>query len=68
MLRSNEKHHHQRSAGTRPQEHYSNASGATGAMTTIEYESGLISRLKDVLERIAPQNTRVCAQPEVMRW
>jgi len=32
--------------------------GATGAVTTIEYESGLISDLKDMLERIAPQNTR----------
>ena len=32
------------------------APGATGAVTTIEYESGLISDLKDMLERIAPQN------------
>lgn len=32
------------------------APGATGAVTTIEYESGLISDLKDVLERIAPHN------------
>ncbi|MEA1893619.1 MAG: secondary thiamine-phosphate synthase enzyme YjbQ [Euryarchaeota archaeon] len=32
------------------------APGATGAVTTIECESGLISDLKDMLERIAPQN------------
>jgi thiamine phosphate synthase YjbQ (UPF0047 family) len=30
---------------------------ATGAVTTIEHESGLISDLKGMLERIAPQNT-----------
>lgn len=29
--------------------------GATGAVTTIEYESGLVSDFKDMLERIAPQ-------------
>ena len=29
--------------------------GATGALTTIEYESGLVSDLQDALERIAPQ-------------
>jgi hypothetical protein len=34
------------------------APGATGAVTTIEYESSLISDLKGMLERIAPQNTR----------
>jgi len=34
------------------------APGATGAVTTIEYESGLISDLKDMLERIAPQNAQ----------
>jgi len=32
------------------------APGATGAVTTIEYESGLISDFKSMLERIAPQN------------
>ncbi|RZN30914.1 MAG: YjbQ family protein [Methanosarcinales archaeon] len=31
---------------------------ATGAVTTIEHESVLISDLKGSLERIAPQNTR----------
>jgi secondary thiamine-phosphate synthase enzyme len=30
-------------------------SGATGAVTTIEYEPGLVDDMKDVLERIAPQ-------------
>ena len=29
--------------------------GATGALTTIEYEPGLVSDLQDALERIAPQ-------------
>jgi len=29
--------------------------GATGALTTIEYESGLVNDLQDALERIAPQ-------------
>ena len=33
--------------------------GATGAVTTIEYESGLISDLTDMLERIAPQDIGV---------
>ena len=32
------------------------APGATGAVTTIEYESGLISDFRGMLERIAPQN------------
>ncbi|MEA1944932.1 MAG: secondary thiamine-phosphate synthase enzyme YjbQ [Euryarchaeota archaeon] len=32
------------------------APGATGAVTTIEYESGLISDFKGMLERIAPQD------------
>ena len=31
------------------------ASGATGAVTTIEYEPGLVDDMKDALERIAPQ-------------
>lgn len=31
-------------------------SGATGAVTTIEYESGLISDFKDMLERITPED------------
>ncbi|HPR67591.1 MAG TPA: YjbQ family protein, partial [Methanothrix sp.] len=30
-------------------------SGATGAVTTIEYEPGLVEDMKDALERIAPQ-------------
>jgi thiamine phosphate synthase YjbQ (UPF0047 family) len=29
--------------------------GATGAVTTIEYEDGLVADLGDALERIAPQ-------------
>ena len=29
--------------------------GATGAVTTIEYEEGLVADLGDALERIAPQ-------------
>jgi secondary thiamine-phosphate synthase enzyme len=29
--------------------------GATGAVTTIEYEDGLVSDLADVLQRLAPQ-------------
>jgi len=32
------------------------APGATGAVTTIEYESGLIADFKGMLERIAPQD------------
>jgi len=32
------------------------APGATGAVTTIEYESGLVSDFKRMLERIAPQD------------
>lgn len=31
------------------------ASGATSAVTTIEYEPGLVDDMKDALERIAPQ-------------
>lgn len=30
--------------------------GATAAITTIEYEKGVIEDMKDVLERIAPEN------------
>ena len=30
--------------------------GATGALTTIEYEPGLLKDLPDILERIAPRN------------
>lgn len=30
--------------------------GATGALTTIEYESGLLKDFPDMLERIAPKN------------
>jgi secondary thiamine-phosphate synthase enzyme len=29
--------------------------GSTGGLTTIEYESGLISDIKEAMERIAPQ-------------
>jgi secondary thiamine-phosphate synthase enzyme len=32
------------------------APGATGAVTTIEHEDGLIADLKNALERIAPQD------------
>ncbi len=32
--------------------------GATGALTTIEYEPGLVSDLQDALERIAPQGLK----------
>ena len=32
------------------------ASGATGAVTTIEYEPGLVEDMKAALERIAPQD------------
>jgi len=31
-------------------------SGSTAALTTIEYEDGVINDLKDVLEKIAPEN------------
>ncbi len=31
-------------------------SGSTGALTTIEYESGLLKDLPNMLERIAPKN------------
>jgi len=30
--------------------------GSTGALTTIEYEPGVLQDLKDALERIAPSN------------
>lgn len=32
------------------------APGATGGITTIEYEPGLISDFKNLVERLAPQN------------
>lgn len=32
------------------------ATGATGAVTTIEHENGLVADLKDALERIVPQD------------
>lgn len=32
--------------------------GATGAVTTIEHEPGLVSDLQDALERIAPKNKK----------
>ena len=31
-------------------------SGSTGALTTIEYESGLLKDLPNILERLAPKN------------
>jgi len=31
-------------------------SGSTGAITTIEYESGVVNDLKDAIEKIAPQD------------
>lgn len=30
--------------------------GATGGITTVEYESGLVSDLKDLFERLAPRD------------
>jgi secondary thiamine-phosphate synthase enzyme len=30
--------------------------GSTGGLTTIEYESGVVSDLKDAMERLAPEN------------
>jgi len=30
--------------------------GATGGLTTVEYESGLVSDLKDVFEKLAPRD------------
>ena len=33
-------------------------SGATGGLTTVEYESGLVSDLKEAFERIAPRQGR----------
>jgi len=30
--------------------------GATGGITTVEYEAGLVKDLKDVFEKIAPRN------------
>jgi secondary thiamine-phosphate synthase enzyme len=32
-------------------------SGATGAVTTIEYESGVVNDLRRAIDRIAPRNT-----------
>lgn len=32
--------------------------GATGGLTTIEYEPGLLQDFPEMLEKIAPQNTR----------
>jgi len=31
-------------------------SGATGALTTVEYESGLVNDLKEAFEKLAPRN------------
>lgn len=31
-------------------------SGATGGLTTVEYESGLVSDLKDLFEKVAPRD------------
>ena len=33
-------------------------SGATGGITTIEYEPGLVKDLKDAFERLAPRNAK----------
>jgi len=41
------------------------ASGATGAVTTIEYEPGLVEDMKDALERIAPRNVEYAHN---LRW
>ncbi len=41
------------------------APGATGAVTTIEYESGLVSDFKRMLERIAPQDIEYAHN---LRW
>lgn len=41
------------------------APGATGAVTTIEYEAGLVSDFKSMLERIAPQNIEYAHN---LRW
>ena len=38
------------------------APGATGAVTTIEYEAGLVSDFKSMLERTSAAGHRVCAQ------
>lgn len=40
-------------------------SGATGAVTTIEYEPGLVEDMKDALERIAPRNVEYAHN---LRW
>jgi secondary thiamine-phosphate synthase enzyme len=32
--------------------------GSTGGLTTIEYESGVVSDLKNAFERVAPRNAR----------
>jgi len=32
--------------------------GSTGGVTTVEYESGLISDLRDLFDRLAPSNIR----------
>ncbi len=39
--------------------------GSTGAVTTIEYEPGVLRDLKDALERIAPENI---PYQHDMRW
>ena len=41
------------------------APGATGAVTTIEYEAGLVSDFKSMLERIAPQDIEYAHN---LRW
>ena len=39
--------------------------GATGAITTIEYEPGLVSDMADALERLAPQSLEYAHN---LRW
>lgn len=39
--------------------------GATGALTTIEYESGLVKDLSDALERLAPRGLEYAHN---LRW
>jgi secondary thiamine-phosphate synthase enzyme len=39
--------------------------GATGALTTIEYEPGLVRDMHDALERLAPQNLEYAHN---LRW
>jgi len=40
-------------------------SGSTGAVTTLEYEPGLLADLPDALERLAPKNA---SYQHELRW